>query len=363
MTGWALTIAGVPWIFTTHDMGTLTSSSALWWGGETGVAYANGWLEPPRGTITERARPLDGDLEVSPLSFTLHDASSGGVPLLTSLATLDAINVTSTPLASSMTAAATSATVGDGGTFTSPCFAWINREAVRVTAIAGNVLTVTRGRLGTKAVAHTVDATRALFPEAFTSVPWTTRRKVCLWRVDGTAATLAWVGVAQRAPALGDDGATFAMQCDPLWTVLKSAPVGGELPRTSLVGWSNGASTRTGEVALLYTQWSLGATDRTNVSTAGTFRTREAAFRHHEAAVLTRTTALGGALPVQLTVAGDTATLACEDTAEVFVRIFAPTLRGSVTGRSSERTAGRHQLRVSFQPAPPVVQCFFNASV
>ena len=147
MSGWALTITGVPHVFTTHDQGTLTSSSPLWWAGETGVVYANGWLSPPRGTISERAKPLEGELEVSPLSFELHDATTtaGGSPLLTSLAGRDAALLTSTPLASSITASATSITVGNGALFTAPCFAWLNTECVRVTAVAGNVLTA-RGR-------------------------------------------------------------------------------------------------------------------------------------------------------------------------------------------------------------------------
>ncbi|HEX4936668.1 MAG TPA: hypothetical protein VFV33_25980, partial [Gemmatimonadaceae bacterium] len=242
----------------------------------------------------------------------------------------------------------------------SPCFAWINREAVRVTGIAGNVLTVTRGRLGTKAVAHTVDATRALFPEAFTSVPWTTRRKVCLWRVDGTAATLAWVGVAQRAPALGDDGATFTLQCDPLWTVLKSAPVGGELPRTSLVGWSSNGAPSLGQNSLLHTRWMFGGTDTVSASTHGVFRTREAALRHHEAAIATATDTVGTPLRVVLAASGQGITLSCEDTYTMHVWVYAPTLRGVTPTSSFERTAGRHQLRVPVSPIPPSMHCFYD---
>ena len=161
--GWAVTIAGVPWVFTTHDMGTLTSASPLWWGGESGVQYANGWLSWPRGQITERAKPLEGELDVSPLAVELHDAatSAGGSPLLTGLAGRDSVGLTSSPVASSVTAAATTITVGDGGLFSAPCFAWIEGECVRVTSVSTNTLTVTRGRLGTKAVAHAVDATVA----------------------------------------------------------------------------------------------------------------------------------------------------------------------------------------------------------
>jgi hypothetical protein len=350
--GWALTIAGVPHIFTTHAMGTLTSSSSLWWGGETGVTYADGWLEPPRGTITERARPLDGDLELAPLSFVLHDATSGGVPLLTSLAGKDSINVTSTPVPSSVTAAATSITVGDGTVFTSPCFAWINREAVRVTGVAGNVLTVTRGVLGTMAVAHTVDANRALFPEAFAAVPWTTRRKVCLWRVEGTTATLAWVGVAQRAPALGDGGATYAIQCDPLWTVLKQAPIGGELARTQLVGWSNGGLT---EHAPLWFRWQVSGFDAAwayGPTSTQPYRTRDAALRALEASISAATTATGSRVGVQLSASGSQVTLAAEHT--VSMRATVRVAGGDPVSLVADPRGARYQIRTTLN-APPTM--------
>ena len=290
MSGWALTITGVPYAFTTHDMGTLTSSSPLWWAGETGVTYANGWLSPPRGTISERAKPLEGELEVSPLSFELHDAATtaGGSPLLTSLAGRDAALLTSTPLASTVTASATSITVGNGALFTAPCFAWLNTECVRVTAVAGNVLTVTRGRLGTKAIAHTVDAAVGYFPELYASVPWTTRRKVNLWRVEGTTATLYWSGYAVRAPALAAEGARYTMACDPLWQVQASNGVGGNTGSTRLAGYNSGNINEGSGFVLLTTRTTLGGgTDpatgtRVNAITRGSFRTLDQLFRQHQ---------------------------------------------------------------------------------
>lgn len=290
MSGWALTITGVPHVFTTHDQGILTSSSPLWWAGETGVVYANGWLSQPRGTISERAKPLEGELEVSPLSFELHDAATtaGGSPLLTSLAGRDAALLTSTPLASTITASATSITVGNGSLFTAPCFAWLNTECVRVTAVAGNVLTVTRGRLGTKAIAHTVDATTGYFPELYASVPWTTRRKVNLWRVEGTTATLYWSGYAVRAPTLAAEGARYAMACDPLWQVQASNGVGGNTGSTRLAGYNSGNVNEGSGFVLLTTRTTLGggtnpATgSRVNAITRGSFRTLDQLFRQHQ---------------------------------------------------------------------------------
>jgi hypothetical protein len=294
--GWAVTIAGVPWVFTTSDMGTLTSSSALWWGGESGVSHADGWLSWPRGTITERAKPLEGELDVSPLAVELHDAptSAGGSPLLTGLAGKDSVNVASTPVASSVTAGATSITVGDGGLFSAPCFAWIEGEAVRVTNVVGNVLTVTRGRLGTKAVAHTVDATIGRFPEAFTAVPWTTRRKVHLWRVDAGAASLVWAGYAVRAPQLADDGARYTVSCDPLWSVQAANPIAGNLGSTRFAGYSDGRSRgSTTFPPLMQTVTTIADGTRVHAYSNGPYRTIQALFSHHQALASSLTSAEG----------------------------------------------------------------------
>lgn len=326
--GWAVTIAGCPYIFTTSDMGTLTSSSALWWGGETGVSYANGWLAWPRGTISERAKPLEGELEVSPMSFELHDAatSAGGSPLLTGLAGKDSVNTTSTPVASSLTAAATSVTVGDGGVFSSPCFAWINGEAMRVTAIAGNVLTVTRGRLGTKAVVHTVDAASGRFPEAFTGVPWATRRKTHLWRVDAGVATLVWAGYAVRSPRLADDGARFSIDCDPLWTVQSSNPVGGGLGSTRFAGYSDGRSRgNRSDPPLLSTITCLEVTassaPRVPTYSNGPYRDLNQIFSHHQQAVSTATLAAGQRVDLHFSRSGaDAFTIDGDSTATFTVR-------------------------------------------
>lgn len=294
--GWALTIAGVPYIFTTASMGSLTSSSALWWGGETGISYADGWLTWPRGTISERAKPLEGELDVSPMSFELHDAatSAGGSPLLTGLAGKDAANTASTPLASTITATATSATVGDGGLFSAPCFAWLEGEVVRVSSVAGNVLTIVRGRLGTKATAHTVDAGTGRFPEAFVGVPWATRRKVHLWRVDAGVATLVWAGYAVRAPKLADGGARYAIDCDPLWTVQSSNPVGGNMGSTRFAGYSDGRSrTSTSAACVLSTATVLNGGTRVVAYSNGNYRDIGQIFAHHQQRVSDLTAAAG----------------------------------------------------------------------
>ena len=302
--GFALSIAGCPYLFTTGGVTSLpTSAHPLWFGASTTLAA--GYLHPPTGRLTERAKPLDGDLEQAPQTFSLHDAPHGTVPaLLTWLATRDAVNTGSTPLAATVSASATSWTVGDGSLFTAPCNAWCEGECVRVTSVVGNTLTVTRAHLGTKAVAHTIDAGRGRFPEVFTDLPWILRRKTALWGVDGArAAPQLWVGFAVRSPALADDGARFDLSCDPLWVVLRQAPVGGDLGSTRLVGFGRtGTSSRYGapEVSLLQSRWTFASGAIARAGSLGPFRSFEALARDHEGEVSTTTTDAGSRLEAHI---------------------------------------------------------------
>lgn len=244
--GWVLSLGGCPYLFTTANVAAVTSTSPLWFGAETGVQVADGWLFPPDFTLAERARPLDGDVDVDPIRLKLHDAviSSGpaaGYNLLSFLATRDLGNIPSSLLAATVSATATSWTVGDGSVFTANTFAWVEQECVRVTAVAGNTLTVVRGRLGTKAVRHAIAEDEGIQPEVFTSLPWATRRKAVLWAVksDLTAEPI-WVGTAGAAPDLSTDGVTFELPCDPLWNTLKEAAVGSARGVVELTGFSGG---------------------------------------------------------------------------------------------------------------------------
>lgn len=229
--GFVLSIAGCPYLFSTGGLPALTSLAPQWIGGSAGVVVLDGWLGWPTGW-SERAKPLDGDLEMGAVTFRLHDADApsgvaAGYPVLTRLATRDIAHVVSTPLALSATAADLTITVGSGAAVGAiPRYVWCEREALRVTARAGNVLTVTRGALGTKAEAH-VSRDPTGLPDVFADLPWITRRKVVLWAVDsGGVATVLWIGYAVRSPRLSAEGARFDLPCDSLWQVLSAAPVG-----------------------------------------------------------------------------------------------------------------------------------------
>jgi hypothetical protein len=251
---YALAIAGVPYLFTSgpcvvRTRADLTSDerdARPWWFYSADMTVAEGYYDATDVRWGETAKPLDGDLDCDSITFRLHDAPFGGAHLLTQLATLTADAIASSPLAASISASATTCTVGVGGTFTVGAFAWLERECVKVTGIAGNVLTIVRGQLGTRARAHTITSTVLI--EVFAQVPWFTRRRVTLWGLapDGTPHAL-WAGLAVRAPRLAQDGARFDLPCDALWPVLRAGTVGDPSPAIALQGY--GRTGRTGLTA------------------------------------------------------------------------------------------------------------------
>lgn len=244
--GFALLVAGVPYVFTTGPLqlrarAALSSDEASarpWWFYDpTTMDVAAGFLEVP-ASFSEGAKPLDGDLDTDATTFRLHDATVAGKSLLTWLATRTVDDTTSSPLAASITATATTVHVGSGAVFTADTYAWIERECMYVTDVTGDVLTVDRHQLGTRAAAHNIIGAANVFPMVFRDVPWITRRKVTLWaiRPDGTPDAL-WAGLTTRAPRLNADGARFDLPCDPLWTVLRENPVGASAASVELVGY------------------------------------------------------------------------------------------------------------------------------
>jgi hypothetical protein len=333
---YALTIAGCPWAFTdTPGLPSLTSSSPLW---PSPAEVAAGFLVRPAVRWAERAKPLDGELDVDSLRFQLHDAPAtvdGATrPLLAWLATRAPSSVTSTPLAASMSATATTFVVGSGAVLTIPGVAWIEGEAINCASRVTNTITVAtggRGYYGTRAKAHTIDGAQALYPEVFAQFPWVTRRKVCLWAVDSAGVcTLLWVGYATRAPALSEDGARYDLACDHLWTVQRGNPVGGALGSTRAVGYGTTASSSAG--ALLTTSFTMtisGTVQRGAARSRGPFRDWSALSRHHETAFASQTTTAGARINLAIGRAGSEARLDADVlTATVPIFTIAPTLGG-----------------------------------
>lgn len=350
-----LTIAGCPFAFSdSTGLPGLSSSSPLW---HAPASVAEGTLVRPMNRWVERAKPLDGDLDVDAQRFQIHDARvtvDGAVRSIVSwLATRSPASVTSTPLAASISAAATTFTVGDASALTIPGYAWIEGECIETASAAGNVVTVaTRGALGTKAAAHTIDAAQAIFPEVFATLPWVVRRKVCLWSIDATGVcTLLWVGFASRAPTLSDDGARFDLACDHAWTTLRQNPVGGSLGATRAVGY--GTSIRTGSAgALLTTSFWLtygGAVYRGNARSPGPHRDWDALARHHERQFATDTTRAGARIDIHIARSGATARVDGDVLTATVPTFGVATTVGGKVGEPQTSTARGSRQAVSYE--------------
>jgi hypothetical protein len=210
MSGWALRIDGLPYLLCTKGVTSITTWSD---GDDPGQTIAEDTLEPVEGELSERMRPLDGDVEVSALSFVVHDLPLGSAQYgLSSLFTRRINGITKTYLTASATAGDTLFTVADLSIFTSlPRAAWVNAEAVTVTGTALGQIAVTRAQYGTKARAIEVSASEAILPEIYLSCPWITRRRCVLYRVRGTTATVRWIGYCDHAPRLNEDGASWTI--------------------------------------------------------------------------------------------------------------------------------------------------------
>lgn len=365
--GFALTVAGIPYVFTTAGVTSLpTSTSPLWWGSESGVALSSGALDYQGLRIAERARPLAGELEVDALTFRLLDpvASSGiasGSHILTRLATLDSTEVTSTPLASSATSGAGTITVGSGAVVSGASWVWVGREAMSVTSVVGTTVTVGRGALGTKARAHLVDD--VVKPEVFTSVPWVQRRKVVLWRVEDTGvATPVWVGFCVRAPRLVEDGRAFDLACDPYLQVIGQAPIAPIYPTVRLVGYGQQTTGIGSPVLGIQLQCALQLPAL--ATSTSTVRTWAELVTGVETRLLAASTDRGHAVAAHISRVGSNARVDIDDTSHAFwagvTWLGTPLTTELVPSRN--RGGSREFLSLDFGPIPSVAYVFFDGS-
>lgn len=216
---YALRIDGSPYLFTMGGISTVN----VWDDGDNpGQTIVEGVLDKPTGDISERLRPLEGELDSSALSFVLHDLPNSGVSIITDLFTRGLNNITKSYATASVALGDTSITVADPSLFVTPCDAWIGQECVRVNSKVGSVLNVTRARYGSRAQAYAYDPTTGVAHEIFLSCPFLTRRRVTLYRVRESAALgwvayVRWIGYADHAPRLNEDGASWTLSCVPVW--------------------------------------------------------------------------------------------------------------------------------------------------
>jgi hypothetical protein len=228
----------VPFGFGTAGVSTITS----WSDGDPGVTVLEDSLDRPTGELNERLRPTEGDCDVSPLSFVIHDIQSGAyAQILTALFTRDIESISKTVLTSSVTASSTSFVVADPSIFgvTPSLDAWINGECVRVTARAGSTLTVTRGRYGSRARAIEVNSNEGINPEIFLSCPELTRRRCVLYRVVDGVATIRYIGYADHAPRLNEDGLSWTISTTHVATRELGVTLGSAAGNTRNVGYDD----------------------------------------------------------------------------------------------------------------------------
>ena len=203
-----------------------------------GITIKRGYLQPVRSVISERLRPLDGAVEVSALDFVVHDTDGSGTDQFTRTLDESALTFLTAPVL----VGDTSIIVANGAAITSfPTDVWINRECMRVSARAGNTLFVTRGYYGTAAEAIEVDAAQALQPELF-AYPCTLRgRRARLYRVQGTTATLRWIGYVKNGPVVAANGASFVVQCAHAWEQEAASVWGNPRASATLYGYDSAA--------------------------------------------------------------------------------------------------------------------------
>lgn len=231
--GWALRIDGCPYVFTTADVTSIVS-----YGGDdapANVTIAPGVLERPTGELSERLRPIDGDLDVTQLSFVLHDLPLGSALFgIADLFTRAIEDTEATFLAASAVASDGSITVESTAALGAlPAFVWIGAEAIRVNSVIGaGVVNVTRGQYGSRAQAHTLDLDRGSRPEVWLRMPWVARRRATLYLVEDGAATPWWVGHADHAPrrAAAPHAASWTLSCTHAWVRERAARLGSPEP-------------------------------------------------------------------------------------------------------------------------------------
>lgn len=228
----ALVIEGSPDVYATAGVSAITDYSD---GAPVGVTVRQAMLRRPTDSLTERLRPLEGTVEVGAMSFVIDDPDGR----FANLFTRDFEGESFTFLTEPVTASATSITVQNGAVFGEfPNHdVWINRECLRVTSRAGNVLGVQRGRYGTAAVVHEVDVAAAETPELFAH-PCTARgRRVRFYRVRRGFATLRWVGYVQNGPAQADNACAFVIEAVHSWEQESAATWGSPRPAATLYGY------------------------------------------------------------------------------------------------------------------------------
>lgn len=244
VTTYLLTIDGCPYSFSTAGtLPTLPTGSSDFPQGITSAQVLTGYLVPPDLSWTERLKPLEGDLEVSGIALRVMDARTtiNGTVVNPATWLFTRNDQDRSQLAQTITATATTLTVNPpSGIFTGTNFTvWLEQEAILVSSITGNTMTVSqRGYLGTRATAHTVDTANNYYPTVWQAYPGPTKRRALLWAYD--ASTSSWSvlyrGYCNKAPRLTGNGSVIELQIEHTLTTFKQGTVNIPVASTRLCG-------------------------------------------------------------------------------------------------------------------------------
>lgn len=187
MTAWFLVFDGCPYAFGTEGV---TNASLSSWPPDVdpNVTILPGVLDRPTGELNERLRPTEGDCDVSPLSFVLHDIAAAGYDrIITRLFTTDrgASQADGFVSETALPGDATLAITLNTALPSLPCYAWVNRECVMIVSASATPgrYNVTRARFGTVARTIVVNADDGIIPELSFTYPGATRSRCTLYRV------------------------------------------------------------------------------------------------------------------------------------------------------------------------------------
>lgn len=188
-----LLIAGVPGVFVQPGSALTTVSwtgdaDAAWWTGTALTSphdYRKPWLDARDLAIDFRARPVDGSVQVSPVTRKLFDNGIAGSPtaMLGSRSAL-----ASSALTASLTATDTTVHVQSTAAFgtvgTTGVLIFVGRETMVATIATSTTFTVTRGAFGSLAKIHLGSSSPSSpAARAYNGVQSLVNRRATLWFV------------------------------------------------------------------------------------------------------------------------------------------------------------------------------------
>lgn len=357
--GLCVSVSSCPYVFTTQGVASLPTSSDPSW--SSAWTLARGWLdvrEAPRWE--EQCEPLEGELRVSQLTFTLHDRSAetgvaSGYALLSRLTTRLPNTIVRTRLASSIDRDDLVIEVErDPGFGTGSRVVWIEGEAILCSSFnpgTGEFSVTTRGYYGSKATAHRIDASTGSAATLWAEMPFARRRKAIFWWVDldTNVATRLWTGVCGRTPRLGSrSAAQVELQCDSLAQVMRELPLGMSSGRCTLTGWTR--------YLVQLIAGGINAQDTTPNDETLLFPTLQLAAESQRQRLLTKATDLGVTLFPSFSTSGETADWTVQRQVGATETVLA---RGVLAGGGAEAvnadgTTGLRTATAHFDKVPPI---------